>query len=158
MLATLEVQNPIRAYAFLQDHTGVQSAEYDTNLLPMRAVTTRNARFGAMMDRVLPNAPRVLDAPAPGRARELVVLRLVSAADLTDQTTTARDSALGFAVLHLTKQTDARAYANAQINRTTFFVNSGSNLFTNVKTIDLDRNARLKPHDADNPIQKLYVW
>ncbi len=61
-------------------------------------------------------------------------------------------------MLHLTKLKDARAYANAQINKTTFFVNSGSNFFTNVKTIDLDRNARLKPHDPANPIQKLYVW
>ena len=159
-LATLEVQNPIRAYAFLQDHAGVQ-ADYNSDsssLLPMHAVTTRNARFGAMMDRVLASAPRVLDAPAPGKPRELVVLRLVSAADLTGQTTTAGINALGFAVLHLTKQADARAYANAQINKTTFFINSGSNLFTNVSTIDLDRNARLKPHDAANPVQKLYVW
>jgi hypothetical protein len=158
MLATLEVQNPIRAYAFLQDHTGVQSAEYDVNLLPMHAVTTKNERFASMMDRVLPKTHRVLDAPGPGLDRELVVLRLVSASDLTSQTTTAGVNALGFAVLHLTKKTDARAYANAQINKTTFFVNRGSNVFTNVKTIDLDRNARLKPHDAENPIQKLYVW
>ena len=156
-LATLEVQNPIRAYAFLQDSASVKG-EYDAALLPMAAVTARNDRFAALMDRILPSAPRVLDAPLPGAARELVVLRLVSASDLTSQTTTAGVSALGFAVLHLTKQKDARAVANAQINKTTFFVNRGSNLFTNVKTIDLDRNARLKPHDAENPIQKLYVW
>jgi hypothetical protein len=65
---------------------------------------------------------------------------------------------MGFGVLHLTKQTDARAYGNAQMNKATFFVNRGSNVFTNVKTVALDRNTRLKPHDTANPIQQLYVW
>ena len=65
---------------------------------------------------------------------------------------------MGFGVLHLTKHADDRGVANAQINKTTFFVNRGSNVFTNVRTVDLDRNTRLKPHDAANPIQQLYVW
>lgn len=156
MFATLEVQNPVRAYAFLQDAKGT-SPEYDVKDLPMLAVTQKNARFAAMLDRILPDAPRTLDAPLPGRPRELVVLRLVSASDLANQTYNG-NSAMGFGVLHLTKKTDARAYGNAQINKTTFFVNRGSNVFTNVKTVDLDRNARLKPHDAANPIQSLYVW
>jgi hypothetical protein len=156
MLATLEVQNPIRAYSFAQTAAGKQS-EYDAQMLPMAAVTARNARFGAMMDRILPNAPRVLEAPLPATPRELVVMRLVSASDLANQTYNG-NSAMGFGVLHLTKQTDARAYGNAQINKTTFFVNRGSNVFTNVKTVDLDRNTRLHPHDPTNPVQQLYVW
>jgi hypothetical protein len=81
----------------------------------------------------------------------------VSASDLASQTYQGA-SALGFGVLHLTKKADARAYAPAQINKTTFFVNRGSNVFTNVATVDLDRNARLAPHDAANPLQALYVW
>lgn len=160
MFATLEVQNPVRAYSFLQDAKGT-SAEYDVKDLPMLAVTQKNARFVARMNEILPNAPRTLDAPlpsgGPARPRELVVMRLVSASDLANQTYNG-NSAMGFAVLHLTKATDARAYPNAQINKTTFFVNRGSNVFTNVKTIALDRNTRLKPHDAANPLQQLYVW
>lgn len=156
MLATLEVQNPMRAYSFAQTASG-KHADYLTQRLPMSAVTERNARFAAMMDAVLPNAPRVLDAPMPGKPRELLIMRLVSASDLASQTYNG-SSALGFGVLHLTKQTDARGYPNAQINKTTFFVNRGSNVFTNVRTVDLDRNARLKPHDPANPIQQLYVW
>lgn len=156
MLATLEVQNPLRAYSFAQTATG-NHFDYLTQRLPMTAVTERNARFGAMMDAVLPTVPRVLDAPMPGKPRELLILRLVSAADLASQTYNG-SSALGFGVLHLTKQTDARGYANAQINKTTFFVNRGSNVFTDVSTVTLDRNARLKPHDPANPIQQLYVW
>ena len=156
MLATLEVQNPMRAYSFAQTATG-NHVDYLTQRLPMAAVTDRNARFADMMNAVLPNMPRVLDAPMPGKPRELVIMRLVSAADLANQTYNGT-SAMGFGVLHLTKQTDARAYGNAQINKTTFFVNRGSNVFTNVKTVDLDRNTRLKPHDSTNPIQQLYVW
>jgi hypothetical protein len=155
-LAALEIQNPVRGYAFLQDHSG-RVADYDRTTLPMEAITARNAHFAELINKVLPNAPRVLDAPGPGIPRELVVLRLVSAADLANQTYNG-SSAMGFSVLYLTKKTDDRQVANAQINKTTFFVNRGSNVFTNVKTIDLDRNVRLKPHDATNPIQQLYVW
>lgn len=156
MFATLEVENPIRAYSFAQAAMGSR-ADYDTQLLPMSALTEKNDRFAAMMNAVLPNAPRVLESPAPSRPRELLVMRLVSASDLANQTYNG-SSAMGFGVLHLTKKTDARAYGNAQINRTTFFVNRGSNVFTNVKTVDLDRSTRLKPHDTANPIQQLYVW
>ncbi len=156
MFATLEVQNPIRAYAFLQDATGVRN-DYDVKMLPLNHVTGRNAQFAAMMDKVLPNAPRTLEAKPGGLARELVVMRLVSASDLASQTYNGA-SALGFGVLHLTKKKDARDYPNAQINKATFFVNRGSNVFTNVKTIDLDRNARLKPHDTANPLEAIYKW
>jgi hypothetical protein len=156
LLATLEVQNPIRAHSFTQTATG-RHADYDAQLLPMAAVTDKNERFAKMINAILPNAPRVMDAPGPSRPRELLVMRLVSASDLASQTYNGA-SALGFGVLHLTKKTDARAYGPAQINKTTFFVNRGSNVFTNVATINLDRNTRLAPHDAANPLQQLYVW
>src|SRR5437016_1934043 len=79
LFATLEVQNPVRAYSFLQDSVGTRS-EYDLALLPTEAVSDKNERFAAMMNRALPEAPRVLEGPGPGpgRPRELVVLRLVS--------------------------------------------------------------------------------
>lgn len=156
MFATLEVQNPIRAYSFLQEAKG-PAAEYDVQNLPMLAVTQKNARFALMMDKILPNAPRTLEAPLPGASRELVIMRLVSAADLSSQTYNG-DSAMGFGVLHLTKKTDARGVANAQINKATFFRNSGSNTFVGVKTVELNRNMRLAAHDPMNPLQQLYVW
>ena len=123
----------------------------------MAAVTAKNERFAQMMNALLPNAPRVMDAPGPSRPRELLVMRLVSSADIANQTYNGA-SALGFGVLHLTKKADARAYGPAQINKTTFFVNRGSNVFTNVATVDLDRNTHLAPHDAANPLQQLFVW
>ncbi|MDB4940964.1 MAG: hypothetical protein JWP97_498 [Labilithrix sp.] len=161
LLATLEVQNPIRAAAFAHKQAGltIENQPFETSFLPMNAVTRRNDIFAAQIAPVLLGTQRVLDAPVTGKPRELVVLRLVSAADLTDQTVKASGiTALGFAVLDITKHTDVRAYANPQVNKATFFVNRGSNVFTNVKTIDLDRNARLKPHDTANPIQQLYNW
>jgi hypothetical protein len=155
LFATLEVENPIRAYSFLQGRTGFRP-DYDTQLLPMSAVTEKNARFTTIINSLLPNTPRTLEAHV-GKPRELVVMRLVSASDLANQTYNG-ESALGFGVLHLTKKADARGYPNAQINKTTFFVNRGSNVFTNVKTVDLDRNARLKPHDPANPLEQIYEW
>ena len=145
----------MRGFSFMQNRMG-KLPEYDTPSFPMSAVSDRNDHFAAMMDAMLPNVPRVLEGTSPAVPRELMVMRLVSASDLANQTYNGA-SAMGFGVLYLTKRADARAYKNAQINKATFFVNSGSNLFTNVSTVDLDRNIRLGPHDATNPIQKLFV-
>jgi len=124
----------------------------------MDAIVAKTMAFGKLTERVFPQAQRFLDAPA-GMARELVILRLVSNADLASQTVTASgNSALGFSVLHVTKKADARAYDKAQVNKVTFFVNSGANIFDLEKTIDLDRTTRLGAHDKSNPIQQLYSW
>ncbi|MBS2018157.1 MAG: metallophosphoesterase [Deltaproteobacteria bacterium] len=153
--ATLEVQNPIRAFSFQKSKLAV--AEYDEHSLPMAPIADRNALFAEQISKILPNVPRTLDGPGSGIPRELMILRLVSNADLANQTY-AGASALGFGVLHFTKKADARAYPNAQINRMTFFVNKGSNVFTNVKTVDLDRTKRIKPHDPESPIQATFQW
>lgn len=155
LFATLEVQNPVRGYSFLQNKAG-RRAEYDVPNFPMTMVSEKNDQFLAMMNGLLPNVPRVLEGTAAAKPRELMVLRLVSASDLANQTYNGA-SAMGFGILYLSKQKDARAYDNAQINKATFFVNSGSNVFTNVRTVDLDRNTRLKPQDPMNPLNKLFV-
>jgi hypothetical protein len=164
-IASREIENPVRGYAVLQANARIGRAgaltwyqDYDANNVPMNAIVERAVAFGKMTDRVFPQAQRVLDAPA-GMARELVVLRLVSNADLASQTVTSSgNSALGFGVLHVTKKSDARAYDKAQINSVTFFVNSGANIFDLEKTIDLDRTKHLAPHDQSNPIQQIYSW
>lgn len=154
--ATLEVQNPIRAFAFQQ--SAALRPEYDEHALPMAPVADKNRLFADQINKLLPGVPRTLDGPLPGVPRELMVLRLVSNSDLANQTYANGQNALGFGVLHFTKKSDARAYANAQINRMTFFVNKGSNNFQNVKTVDLDRTKRIKPHDPQSPIQQTFVW
>lgn len=152
--ASLEVQNPIRGFSVQQAKRGV-SRDYDRNGVPFLHLAERTTRFAALLGRAMPEQ-RFLDAPLGG-PRELVVLRLVSNADLANQTHDGK-SALGFAVLHLTKKSDARRVASPQINRATFFMNSGANGFDNIRTIDIDRTARMAPHDASNPLTALYSW
>ncbi|HEY8079063.1 MAG TPA: hypothetical protein VIF62_33250, partial [Labilithrix sp.] len=156
-LATLEIQNPVRGYAVAQK-SGIRFRDYEPNAVPENAVVSRLMDFSEMTKRVYPHAARVLDAPV-GMARELVILRLVSNADLASQTvTTSGKSALGFAVLHVVKKSDARAYDKPQINQATFFVNSDANNFALERTIAIDRTKHLGPHDATNPIQQIYSW
>jgi hypothetical protein len=163
-LAGLEIQNPFRGYAVQQARARLGSAkffardaDYAPSTLPFEPIAQRVKEFAAAYDRAAPPAAmRTLDAPM-GKPRELVIMRLVSNADLTSQTYQGK-SALGFAVLHLTKKSDARAYDKAQINRVTFFVNQGGNVFDDIETVDIDRDAHLGPHDAANPLQQTYTW
>lgn len=165
--ATIEVQNPMRGYVNAQtspdtmklgspSHVRALFPDYEPAQVAVDAVLAKNVRFAELYEKRTDGMPRFLDAPA-GAPRELVILRLVSNADLAEQTYNGK-SAMGFSVLHRTKKVDARMAPNAQINRITFFVNTGSNLFTKVKTIDVDRQKRLKPHDPQNPVEQIYDW
>jgi hypothetical protein len=163
--ASLEIENPIRGFSVLQTNEGARqrfnrynaAKGYARNDVPFLHIADRTVRFAALFDRAVPEQ-RFLDAPLGG-SRELVVMRLVSNADLANQTYQGR-SAYGFAVLHLTKKNDARAYANPQINTATFFVNSANSAsgFDDVRTVDIDRTVRMAPHDASNPLTQLYSW
>lgn len=167
--AALEVQNPFRGYSILGTQRKLEGhfvssairndGDYDKHALGTSFIDQRTALFGEMVNPVLSQAPRFLEGNGAD-ARELVILRLVCNADLTQQTTTNGNKvALGFSTLRLSKKSDARAYDHPQINQVTFFVNSGqSGQFDVVKTIDIDRNAHLKPHDSANPIEQLYKW
>jgi hypothetical protein len=113
--------------------------------------------FTELYARATPGWQRTLDGPAPSTnvPRELVVLRLVSNADLASQTYSDGKNALGFSVLHVAK---GGSYPTAQINKATFFANTGSASFANLKTITLPRQQRLHPHDPTNPIEELFDW
>ncbi|AKU99005.1 hypothetical protein AKJ09_05669 [Labilithrix luteola] len=162
--AMLEVQNPIRGFSVLGEQRGMQgvarmargNADYDIHELGMGLLAARNARFSELLTPALAKGQRTLDA-STGLGRELVVLRLVSNADLANQTYNSQ-SALGFGVLHFSKKSDARAYGLAQINRVSFFVNTGANKFMRAATVDVDRNRRLRAHDVDNPLEVLFDW
>jgi len=159
LLADLEIENPMRGYAVQQRHALLSGlgGDFDSHAIPQQPVIDRVRSFAAFYEKnVPPQAQRVLDAPM-GKPRELVVLRLVSNADLANQTYNGK-SALGFAVLHISKKDDARAYANPQINGISFFVNDGGNSFSDISTVALDRTKHVAPHDASNPLTPLYVW
>ncbi|MBX3197605.1 MAG: metallophosphoesterase [Labilithrix sp.] len=152
--ATLEIQNPMRGYSELQ--RGGALAEYDHHALGIAALETRFADFVGQYDKSVTGWQRTLSGSLG--PRELVVLRLVSNADLSSQTYSNGKNALGFSVLHVDKKSDARGVVNAQINRATFFANVGAADYTTVGTIDVDRTRRLRPHDPENPVEKLFDW
>jgi uncharacterized protein involved in exopolysaccharide biosynthesis len=81
-----------------------------------------------------------------------------SAADLANETYSGGKSAMGFSVLSLSKKTDARNVPQPQVNHAKFFANTGQATFTVVGEIDIDRTKSLKPHDAANPVEKLFDW
>jgi hypothetical protein len=149
--ATVEVVNPVRGYA----ESGATTDDYDEKTLPITPIERSLVAFADQYEKAIQASKRIVssngDAP-----RELAVLRFVSNADLANQTYSGGKSALGFAVLHLSKKSDARGVAAAQINRATFFVNVGDGRFSTVGEIDIDRTKKLAPRDPDNPLEKLY--
>lgn len=153
--ATLEVENPLRGFSLLQsENPGF--TDYDVQALRIDPIERSFANFVQQYERSVAGWQRTLSAPKG--PRELVVLRLVSAADLSTQTYSSGKDAFGFSVLFLDKKTDARGVDVPQINRAKFFVNVGMSSFDTVGTIDIDRTARLRPHDPENPVQQLFTW
>jgi hypothetical protein len=149
--ATLEVVNPLRGYSSSQ-----QTADYDPHRVPISPIEQSFNQFTKQYDKSVTGWNRTLTAAST--PRELLVLRLVSAADLANETYSGGKSAMGFSVLSLTKKDDPRAVTQPQINHAKFFANTGQATFTVVGEIDIDRTKSLKPHDAQNPVQKLYTW
>jgi len=154
--ATLEVTNPIRGFSELLTTSGVQVADYDEQMLGIRPLEERFLLFASRYERAVSGWQRTLSNPLG--PRELVILRTVSNADLANQTYSNGKSAFGFALLYVTKKSDARALPVAQVNGATFFVNVGEAQYATVGTIDIDRTARLAPHDAANPVEQLFEW
>lgn len=154
--ATLEVENPLRGFSELQAASGARAADYDHHALGIAPIERRFADFVGRYERSVAGWQRTLSTG--GGPRELVVLRLVSNADLANQTYSDGKSALGFAVLHLSKKSDARGVAEAQINKATFFVNVGEARYATAGAVDIERTVSLRPHDAGNPVEKIFDW
>jgi hypothetical protein len=152
--ASLEIQNPMRGYSELQ-RTGAL-ADYDHNALGIGGMEARFFGFVQQYEKSVAGWQRTLSAPTG--PRELVIARFVSNADLASQTYSGGKSALGFSVLHVEKKNDARGVEEPQINRVTFFANVGQAKFSTLGTIAINRTARLRPHDAANPVEKLFDW
>jgi Calcineurin-like phosphoesterase len=161
--ATLEIQNPMRGFSELQapSHATwgktVRLADYDHHALTIDPMETSFANFVQQYEESVRGWQRTLSNPGGG-PRELVVLRLVSNADLANQTYSSGKNALGFSVLFLEKKNDARGVPQAQINRAKFFANVGQSKYDTVGTIDIDRTGRVRPHDATNPVEMLFDW
>ena len=148
--ASLEVQNPVRGFSALQE-LGLRS-EYDTHALTIQPFESAFARFSSQYETAIGAWPRRLEGNA-GPGRELVVMRLVSNADLSAQTTSTGKGALGFSVLSISKKTDV-----PRIQKAVFFANVGTAKFQTVGAVDIDRTAHLKARDANHPVAKLFKW
>ena len=151
--ASLEVQNPIRGYATAD----ASSDTYDEGTVQLQTLTSSYASFIPQYAASVALWDRKLVAGANG-SRELMVLRLVSAADLANETYSGGKSAMGFSVLSLKTKTDARGVAYPQINHAKFFANDSNDSFVVVGETDLDRTQSVKPHDAKNPLTSLFSW
>jgi hypothetical protein len=163
--ATLEVQNPMRGFSELQAQTAAPSlfankatrlADYDHHALAIGTMERRFANFVQQYEESVRGWQRTLSSPTG--PRELVILRLVSNADLASQTYSSGKSALGFSVLFVEKKSDSRGITEPQINRAKFLVNVGASQYNALGTIDIDRTARMRPHDALNPVEQLFDW
>jgi hypothetical protein len=152
--ATWEVENPLRGFSAQNAHGA--RADYDHHTLGITDIERSYADFAAQYEQAVSGWQRTLSGTVG--PRELVVLRFVSNADLTDQTYSSGKTALGFGVLFVEKKSDARAVDLPQINRAKFFANVGGASFAEVGEIDVERTGRLHPHDATNPVQQLYEW
>jgi hypothetical protein len=153
--ATLEVENPMRGFSELQHSQGVRMADFDQHALGIEPTEHSFANFIGQYERAVSGWQRTLSSPMG--PRELVVMRLVSNADLSHQTySSGTKYALGFTVLHLAKKTDARNMPLPQINSATFFANVGAARYDIVGDVQIDRTARLRPHDTTNPVEQLF--
>lgn len=167
--ASLEITNPVRGHAEVERqrpystfapysqpsyaNVDYRRDTYDPNEVDEKPIDARVRAYAAQYERAVRDVHRTLDGS--GKPRELSILRLTCNADLTSQK--YNDKAMyGFSVLHVTKKTDARAYAVPQINRLTFFINAGNDRFDLVKTVDIDRTMKVTPNDPKNPVGSLF--
>ncbi|MDB4935888.1 MAG: hypothetical protein JWP87_2860 [Labilithrix sp.] len=157
-LESLETANPVRRFAWQGElaHGGAKAAFDDTVAEAPIARSSLNdyrIKLDAQLSRATANMPRTLEAPASGGARDLAIIRMTSAADLTSQKYGA-DKMFGWSVLHVTKQ----AAGAARINRVTFMIHTGPDAFAKIKTVDVDRTKSLAARGAENPVDQLFDW
>jgi hypothetical protein len=158
-IEALETLNPVRRFAWqgeLLAHGGARAGFNDKvaeQPIAGTSFTDYRAKLDSQLFAATGNMPRTLEAPAGGGPRELAIIRMTSAADLTSQKYGA-EKMFGYGVLHVTKQ----ATGVARINRLTFMIHKGPDAFAKVTTIDVDRTKSLTSRGAGNPVDQLFDW
>jgi hypothetical protein len=166
-LEALEVANPVRRFAWqgeLASPAGaterVQGAATAVMLDDTRAdvpvahktFVDYRARLDAQLAGATRGMQRTLEAPSGG-ARELAIIRMTSAADLTSQKY-GTEKMFGWSVLHVTNQ----AGGAPRINRITFMIHTGPDAFSKITTVDVDRTKSLVARGPQNPVDALFDW
>ena len=162
-IEALETANPVRRFSWQSSLSPALEA-HDTAKLgqvfdavqdsPMAHAefTSYTAKLDAQLEQATRNMPRVLEATM-GAPRELAILRLTSAADLTSQKY-GGEKMFGWAVLHVTKQ----AAGTPRINRLTYMIHTGPDSFAKVSTVDIDRTKSITARGTSNPVDTLFDW
>jgi hypothetical protein len=135
-MAAYEVENPLRGHSQAERPLAAATAAATKDLSELTRATAMLAGHGL-----------------EGDARELVVLRLTSNADLSSQKRAGR-AMYGFATLGLSMRD---GYDAPQINDVTFFINDGGR-FEAVKRVAIDRRKRIgnAATDRANPLRGLF--
>ncbi len=158
-IEALETLNPVRRFAWqgeIAGHGGARATWNDTVAeVPIAATsfTDYRTKLDSQLFASTANMPRTLESPAAGGPRELAIIRMTSAADLTSQKYGA-DKMFGWGVLHVTKQ----AAGVPRINRLTYMIHKGPDAFAKVTTIDVDRTKSLTSRGTANPVDQLFDW
>jgi len=162
-IASAEAANPVRRFAWeaklLPELATVEDEGLDSNWGPQgstKPLTLDSFNFwrdelDVMLAQATTPEMRVLSNTADTGPRELAVLRLTSAANLTGQSYNAQPM-YGYSVLHITKAT-----GTARVNRVTYFINT-KDVFNKVATVDVDRTKSLASRAAENPLDQLFKW
>ncbi len=163
-IASAEAANPVRRFAWegrllpslsVEDDTGRTSlwgAAGSKAPLSLASFDDWRTELDAMLARATPPSMRVLSGPSDQGPRELAILRLTSAANLTSQKYGGA-AMYGYSVLHVTKQNGA-----PRVNRVSYFINRGNDVFAKVKTVDVDRTKSMPARGAENPVDQLFDW
>jgi hypothetical protein len=146
-IASAEAANPIRRYAWegrlLHD---------ENEKLTLGAFDGWRSELDTILERATTKEQRLLSNPGDSGPRELAVLRLTSAADLTHQK--YGDAKMyGYSVLHVTKQNGL-----PRVNRVSYFINKGNDTFAKIRTVDVDRTKSIASRGAENPVDQLFDW
>jgi hypothetical protein len=157
-LESLETANPVRRFAWQGElaHGGAKAAFDDTIAyapISRSSLNDYRIKLDGQLSTATANMPRTLESPSAGGARDLAIIRLTSAADLTSQKY-GEDKMFGWSVLHVTKQ----AAGAPRINRVTFMIHTGPDAYNKITTVDVDRTKSLAARGPTNPVDQLFDW
>ncbi len=153
--ASLEVQNPARGYAWQSELSGQTPADYDPAALQEAQIEARMKQLRALYEGAARGSSQNLGGDAN---RELVVLRTTCTAALTTQKNVGGDKAVGFAVLSLFRNADARGQSLPQVNRARYYQSNPSTKFSVLGEIDIPRTQAVGQSAASNPLRALFKF
>lgn len=153
--ASLEVQNPARGYAWQNALSGQMPPDYDPEALPEQQVEARIRQLRTLYEGAAQGTTQTLGGDPN---RELVVLRTTCTAALTTQEDLSGTKAVGFAVLAVARQNDARGVALPQVNRARYYQQDETSKFKPLGEVEIPRNKATSQFSADNPLRGLYEF